>query len=55
MLRPDVLLEIRRCAGTQFDPELAQIFVELDFDEYDRLVTEHQAKDLGDRETWPAA
>jgi len=41
--RDEVLKEIERCAGTQFDPELAPIFIKLDFGEFDRLVVEHQA------------
>lgn len=43
MDRKSVLDEIRRCGGAQFDPELAPIFVNLDFTEYDRMVREHQA------------
>lgn len=42
MPRDKVLAEIRRCAGTQFDPALAPLFVELDFSEYDRMVEQHQ-------------
>ena len=42
--RPAVLQEIVDCAGTQFDPEAAPIFVKLDFSEYDRLFAE-QRKD----------
>lgn len=38
MPRAKVLAEIRKCAGAQFDPDLAPIFVELDFTEYDVLV-----------------
>lgn len=44
--RRDVLAEIMDCAGSQFDPSLAPIFVSLDFGEYDRLVEEHQATEL---------
>lgn len=44
--RGEVLSEIRRCAGTQFDPRLTPAFVRLDFSEYDRLVYEHQAIDV---------
>jgi HD-GYP domain-containing protein (c-di-GMP phosphodiesterase class II) len=41
MKREDVLSEIRRCAASQFDPKLAEIFVGLDFGEYDKLVQHH--------------
>lgn len=43
MHRDSVLQEIQRCAGSQFDPDLARYFIKLDFTEYDRLVREHQA------------
>ncbi len=43
MEREEVLDEIRRCAGTQFDPELAKIFIGLDLEEYDRMVAAHKA------------
>jgi HD-GYP domain-containing protein (c-di-GMP phosphodiesterase class II) len=46
--REEVLAEVERCAGTQFDPQLAPIFVKLDFSEFDRLVTEHQAMEESD-------
>ncbi len=39
--RDQVLAEIVRVAGTQFEPGLADRFVRLDFTEYDRLVAEH--------------
>lgn len=45
MSRAEVLEEIARCAGSQFDPDLARVFVTLEFDEYDRLVREHSAND----------
>lgn len=35
--REHTLAEIARCSGTQFDPELAPLFLELDFSEYDRM------------------
>jgi HD-GYP domain-containing protein (c-di-GMP phosphodiesterase class II) len=47
MSRPQVLEEIRRCAGAQFDPDLAAAFVRLDFSEFDRLVHEHRASEFG--------
>ena len=33
-----VIAEIRKCAGTQFDPKLAAVFVELDFTEFERML-----------------
>ncbi|MEZ6193028.1 MAG: HD-GYP domain-containing protein [Phycisphaerales bacterium] len=42
MPRKAVLEEIRRCAGTQFDPTLVPLFVSLDFSDYDRMVQQHQ-------------
>jgi HD-GYP domain-containing protein (c-di-GMP phosphodiesterase class II) len=46
MSREEVLAEVERCAGSQFDPELVPVFVNLDFRGYDRLVNEHQASKL---------
>ena len=43
--RREVIQEILDCAGTQFDPELAPIFIRLDFSEFDRLFEDHQAKE----------
>lgn len=40
MPRGETLAEIERCAGAQFDPKLARVFITLDFAEYDRLVRE---------------
>lgn len=40
MPRAETLAEIERCAGAQFDPAMAKVFVKLDFTEYDRLVAE---------------
>ncbi len=45
MNRKQVLAEIESCAGTQFDPDLAKLFVKMEFDGYDRLVREHRANE----------
>ena len=42
MTRSDVLSEIERCAGSQFDPQLAALFLQLDLGEFDRLLAEHR-------------
>ncbi len=39
--RQKVLEEIARCAGTQFDPSLAKLFVTLDLTRYDEMVAHH--------------
>lgn len=41
MPRSEILEEIRKCAGSQFDPELVPAFLSLEFSEYDRLVIAH--------------
>jgi HD-GYP domain-containing protein (c-di-GMP phosphodiesterase class II) len=41
MSREQVLSEIQHCAGAQFDPSLAPLFVNLDFTEFDRLLAQH--------------
>jgi HD-GYP domain-containing protein (c-di-GMP phosphodiesterase class II) len=46
LTRPDVLKEIRRCAGTQFDPTLAVMFVSLNFEQYDEMMNEHRAAEM---------
>lgn len=38
MPREKTLAEIERCAGAQFDPQLAILFLTLDLTEYDRMV-----------------
>ncbi|MDZ4754164.1 MAG: HD domain-containing protein [Phycisphaerae bacterium] len=40
--RAQVLAELRQCSGTQFDPDLVEPFVAMDFAEYDRLHEEHE-------------
>lgn len=40
--RDEVFAEIRRCTGTQFDPELAPMFLKLEFSEYDRMAAEYR-------------
>ncbi len=40
MPRQQVLAEVARCAGAQFDPALSRAFIGLDFAEYDRMVLE---------------
>lgn len=43
-----VLAEIHRCMGTQFDPHLAQLFVDLDFSPFYDLIEKHMhASDHG--------
>lgn len=41
--REKVLAEITRCAGHQFDPKLAPLFVTLDFSGFDALIAKHAA------------
>lgn len=43
MPRAAVLAEVQKCAGSQFDPKLAQVFVTMDFTEYDLMVARHSA------------
>jgi len=47
--RSAVLEEIRRNAGSQFDPQLAQIFLKLDFSRYEEMIRKHLID--ADRET----
>ena len=44
----DVVAEIAKCGGQQFDPELARVFVELDFQPFHEMLDKHQPK-LEDR------
>lgn len=41
LTRDKVLAEITRCAGSQFDPKLAPLFVSLDFSGFDALIAKH--------------
>jgi HD-GYP domain-containing protein (c-di-GMP phosphodiesterase class II) len=41
MGRERVLKEIKECAGSQFDPELAETFLGMDLAFYDRLLAQH--------------
>jgi len=40
-----VLEEVLDCAGTQFDPNLAKLFVKLDFEPYFKMIREHQSRE----------
>jgi HD-GYP domain-containing protein (c-di-GMP phosphodiesterase class II) len=42
-----VLNEIRRCQGTQFDPELVEVFMQLDFQPFFELLEKHQHEKAG--------
>jgi HD-GYP domain-containing protein (c-di-GMP phosphodiesterase class II) len=46
LTRQEVLEEIERCAGTQFDPDLVPVFLSLDFTEFDHMIDTHQAADV---------
>ncbi len=39
--REHTLAEIRKCAGSQFDPQLAELFLKLDLTAYDRMLATH--------------
>ena len=52
MPKDQVLEEIRRCAGTQFDPALASAFVKLDLSEYEKIVTKQAAEDPSNDQNW---
>ena len=43
--RQKVLAEIAEKSGTQFDPELAEVFVTLDLEEYDAMVARHREQE----------
>ncbi len=43
--REDVLAEIRKCAGSQFDPDLVEPFMRIDLAEYDEMVARSHAQE----------
>ncbi len=43
--REDVLAEIHRCAGSQFDPSLVEPFMRIDLSEYDEMVARSHAQE----------
>ena len=43
MQRDTVLAEIKRTAGTQFDPKLAEVFLSLDFQDFNASLASHGA------------
>ena len=43
--RHKVLKEIAENGGSQFDPELAEVFVTLDLEEYDAMVARHREQE----------
>ena len=45
MSRREVLSEVIRCRGSQFDPELADLFVRLDFTAFDRAIEKHHRRE----------
>ena len=43
--RNEVLDEVKNCSSSQFDPEVVEVFLTLDFSEYDRMIAEHTSQD----------
>lgn len=54
MARERVLAEIVKCAGSQFDPALAALFVKIDLREFDRMVAVHAAQQAASAPAAPA-
>tara|TARA_R110002073_G_scaffold239285_1_gene400562 strand:- start:63447 stop:65042 length:1596 start_codon:yes stop_codon:yes gene_type:complete len=44
MPRDKVFAEFKKCAGTQFDPDLVEPFLALDFSVYDSMVAKHKSQ-----------
>lgn len=44
MPREKVIAEFRKCSGSQFDPELVEPFLSLDFSVFDDMVANHKAQ-----------
>ncbi len=40
----EVLEEVQKCSGSQFDPELVEVFLTLDFSEYDQMIAKHTSQ-----------
>ena len=49
MTRTSVLDEMKRSIPGQFDPELAEIFFNLDFSKWEELMIEHQSGQTNER------
>ncbi len=45
LTRRSVLDEMKRVVGTQFDPEIAELFFSLDFSEWEQMMIDHQVSD----------
>lgn len=45
LTRRSVLDEMKRVAGTQFDPEIAELFFNLDFSKWEQMMIDHQVSD----------
>ncbi len=51
MKHEQVIAEIRRCSGSQFDPQLAAVFLDLDFYSFFQLLHKHQAQQTNQKNT----
>jgi HD-GYP domain-containing protein (c-di-GMP phosphodiesterase class II) len=50
--REQVLAEIQRCAGGQFDSELVDAFLTLDFAPFDELIAHHSREQIDTQDHW---